>query len=221
MCTRTFGGILVLPGRTWSENAVIGRHSRLLVSSASFPEHLLAACRRGEPAAQEALYAHFAPRLLAVCGRYCRTDAQTEDLVQETFVRVFQLLPTFRGAGVLDAWVRRIAVSLCLDHYRTHFRQGREVDLDHATALSADDADALSQLSEQALIDLIARLPDGYRVVLNLYCIEGYSHGEIAAQLGIEERTSSSQLSKARRLLAQFVRQADAVAKPRPESLVL
>ena len=77
------------------------------MSSASFPEHLLAACRRGEPAAQEALYAWFAPRLLAVCGRYCRSNAQAEDLVQETFVRVFQLLPTFRGAGVLDAWVRR------------------------------------------------------------------------------------------------------------------
>ncbi len=136
-------------------------------------------------------------------------------------MRIFQLLPTFRGAGVLDAWVRRIAVSRCLDHYRTHARQGPEVDLDHATALSADDADALSQLAGQQLIDLIARLPDGYRVVLNLYCIEGYSHAEIAAQLGIEERTSSSQLTKARRLLAQLVRRAETVARPRPQSLVL
>lgn len=188
---------------------------------ATFPTHWLAACRRGEPAAQEALYAWFAPRLLAVCGRYCRSEAQAQDLVQETFVRVFQLLPTFRGAGVLDAWVRRIAVTLCLDHYRAHARQGPEVDLDHATALTADDADALTQLSEQELLDLIARLPDGYRVVFNLYCIEGYSHAEIAAQLGIEEHTSSSQLSKARRLLAQLVRRAETVARPRPHSLVL
>ena len=191
------------------------------MSSASFPDSLLAACRRGEPAAQEALYAHFAPRLLAVCGRYCRTDAQTEDLVQETFVRVFQLLPTFRGAGVLDAWVRRIAVTLCLDHYRAHARHWYDVDLDHAASLTSDDADALTQLSEQELLDLIARLPDGYRIVLNLYCLEGYSHAEIAAQLGIEERTSSSQLSKARRLLAQLVRRADTVSRPRPQSLVI
>lgn len=182
--------------------------------SATFPDHLLAACRRGDPAAQEALYAHFAPRLLAVCGRYCRTDAQAEDLVQETFVRVFQQLPSFRGTGVLDAWVRRIAVSLCLDHYRAHARQWQEVDLDHATALTTDAADALTQLSDQELLALISRLPDGYRVVLNLYCIEGYSHAEIAAQLGIEERTSSSQLSKARRLLAQLVRRADTVSRP-------
>ena len=136
-------------------------------------------------------------------------------------MRVFQLLPTFRGAGVLDAWVRRIAVSLCLDHYRAHARHWRDTDLDHAVALTADDADALSQLAGQELIDLIGRLPDGYRVVLNLYCIEGYAHAEIAAQLGIEERTSSSQLSKARRMLAQLVRRADTIARPRPQSLVL
>ncbi|MBC7448589.1 MAG: sigma-70 family RNA polymerase sigma factor [Hymenobacteraceae bacterium] len=188
---------------------------------ATFSDHLLTACRHGEPAAQEALYAWFAPRLLAVCGRYCRSAAQAEDLVQETFVRVFQLLPTFRGTGVLDAWVRRIAVTLCLDHYRACARHWYDVDLDHAASLTSDDTDALTQLSEQELLDLIARLPDGYRVVLNLYCIEGYSHAEIAAQLGIEERTSSSQLSKARRLLAQLVRRADTVSRPRPQPLVI
>lgn len=192
------------------------------MSTASFPDHLLAACRRGEPAAQEALYAHFAPRLLAVCGRYARHPAQAEDLVQETFVQVFQQLPTFRGAGVLDAWVRRIAVSRCLDYYRAHFRREQaETDLDRAVALTSADADALSQLAGQELITLINALPDGYRVVLNLYCIEGYSHQEIAAQLGIAERTSSSQLFKARRLLAQWVRQAETVSRPRPHPLSL
>ncbi len=189
--------------------------------SPTFPDHLLAACRRGQPAAQEALYAWFAPRLLAVCGRYCRTGAQAEDLVQETFVRVFQLLPTFRGDGPLDAWVRRIAVSLCLDHYRAQARQWVEVDLDRAAHLTAADTDALTRLSEQELLDLIGELPDGYRIVLNLYCIEGYSHAEIGVQLGIDERTSSSQLAKARRLLARRVRHADLISRPRPHSLVL
>ncbi len=178
------------------------------------PEAYLPGCLRHEPAAQEAFYHHFAPRLLHVCVRYARSRVQAEDLVQEAFIRVFARLPQYRADGPLEAWVRRVAISTCLDHYRQQMRRAPELDLDAAADLSSADADALSRLAGHDLVALIARLPDIYRLVLNLYCVEGYSHQEIGEQLGIDERTSSSQLSRARRLLAELVRRSETVLLP-------
>ena len=180
-------------------------------SSPVFPAALVAGCLRAEPAAQEALYRHFAPRVLGVCVRYARSRAQADDWLQETFIRVFGRLEQFRGEGPFDAWVRRVAVTTCLDHYRADAPRWRDEPLEAAADLTSDDADALTNLGQQDLLRLVGRLPDGYRLVLNLYCLEGYSHREIGQQLGIDERTSSSQLFKARRLLAEWVRRAELV----------
>ena len=171
----------------------------------------MADCLRAEPAAQEALYRHFAPRVLGVCVRYARSRAQADDWLQETFIRVFGRLEQFRGEGPFDAWVRRVAITTCLDHYRADAPRWRDEPLEAAADLTSDDADALTNLGQQDLLRLVGRLPDGYRLVLNLYCLEGYSHREIGQQLGIDERTSSSQLFKARRLLAEWVRRAELV----------
>ena len=177
-----------------------------------FPTALLAGCRRAEPAAQEALYRHFAPRLLGICRRYANSRPQADDWLQETFLRVFQRLEQFRGDGPFDAWVRRVAVTTCLDHYRAEAPRWRDEPLEAAADLCADDADALANLQQQDLLRLVAQLPAGYRLVLNLYCLEGYSHREIGQQLGIDERTSSSQLYKARRLLAEWVRRTELIS---------
>ena len=175
----------------------------------SFPESLIPGCRRAEPAAQEALYRHFEGRLLHVCLRYVASRVVAEDLVQETFIRVFQRLGQFCGAGPLEAWVRRIGVNTCLDHCRAEARGWREVDLeDVADDLTSDEADAPARLAGEELVAHIQRLPTIYRLVINLYCIEGYSHAEIGARLGIDEKTSSSQLARARRLLAEQLRRA-------------
>ncbi len=177
-----------------------------------FPDALLAACLRQERVAQEALYRHFAPRLLGVCLRYARSRAHADDLLQETFLRVFERLPQFRHEGSFDGWMRRVAVTTCLDHFRSDAQRWLQTaDLEQAVTLTAEDADALHNLALQDLIHLISTLPDGYRLVLNLYCLEGYSHREIGERLGIDERTSSSQLAKARRLLAERVRRAESV----------
>ncbi len=186
----------------------------MAVSSSVFPAALLAGCQRHEPAAQAALYRHFAPRVLGICRRYARAGAQADDWLQETFLRVFQRLDQFRGEGPFEAWVRRVAVTTCLDHYRAEAGRWRDQPLEAAGDLTTDAADALAHLGQQELLRLIERLPDGYRVVLNLYCIEGYSHKEIGQQLGIDEKTSSSQLFKARRLLAEWVRHAALIASP-------
>jgi RNA polymerase sigma factor (sigma-70 family) len=172
---------------------------------------LLRGCLRHEPAAQEAFYRYFAPCLLHICVRYARSRTQAEDLVQEAFIRVFERLGQYRNEGSLEGWVRRVAVNTCLDHYRAEARRWQEFDLDAAADLSSDDADALSRLAAQDLVALIARLPDHYRLVINLYCVEGYTHKEIGDQLGLDEHTSSSQLSRARRLLAELVRRSERI----------
>ncbi len=176
------------------------------------PETLLAGCLRGESAAQTAFYRHFAPELLGVCLRYahCRADAQ--DILQEGFIRVFEHLPQYQGNGSLAGWLKRVVVTTAVNHYRAELRYWqRTAELTEATHVTADGNDQLSQLSAADLLKMISQLPTGYRVVLNLYCIEGFSHKEIGEQLGIDERTSSSQLHKARRLLQELVRRSELI----------
>jgi RNA polymerase sigma factor (sigma-70 family) len=171
---------------------------------ASVDEALLAACRRGESAAQYVLYQKLASSLLAVCLRYCRTQPEAEDALQETFVKIFTRLDQYRGQGPFEAWAQRIAVTTTLNATRQQRLRHPDssIDLDVLTShLPAPDSTGLEQLAASDLIAVVQALPLGYRTVLNLYAVEGYSHQEIAALLGITESTSKSQLSRARRLL--------------------
>jgi RNA polymerase sigma factor (sigma-70 family) len=178
----------------------------------SSPESYLKGCLRGERAAQEALYHYFAPKVLGICMRYTRTRAQAQDLAQEAMIKVFERLADFRDQGSLAGWVHRLAVRTAIDHYRVQANQRAETDLDEAYDLSSDDTNQLAQLEAQEVLALMNRLPDGYRLVLNLFAVEGYSHKEISEQLGIEEKTSSSQLCKARKLLLEMLRQQETLS---------
>ncbi len=163
-------------------------------------------CLRGERAAQELLYARYAPGLFAVCRRYAPTREQAEDLLQEAFIRGFRALGQYRADGPLEGWLRRIVVRTAINQFHAAAARPRETDLTEAADLSSADHDALAHLSADDLRDVIRQLPDGYRLVLNLYCFEGYAHREIAEMLHIDERTSSSQLAKARRKLLALLR---------------
>ncbi len=138
--------------------------------------------------------------MMAVCLRYARSREEAEDLLQDAFIKVFDGIGDFQFKGSLEGWIRKITVNTALRHYkRSSFRpehNGVEWDIE-----MAEEPDVYGQLEEEDLMRLIARLPDGYRVVFNLYAIEGYSHKEIADMLGIQESTSRSQLVKARKML--------------------
>ena len=180
-------------------------------------EQLLAGCLRGESAAQTAFYGRFAPELFGVCLRYAHSRADAQDILQEGFIRVFERLGQYQGNGALEGWLKRVLVTTAVNHYHAELRYWqRNVELTDAAHVTADGNDALGQLSAAELLALISQLPTGYRLVLNLYCVEGYSHAEIGEQLGIDERTSSSQLHKARRQLQALVRRADQPARIRP-----
>ena len=171
---------------------------------AAVDEALLTACRRGEAAAQQRLYQRLAYGLMGVCLRYCPNRAEAEDALQNTFVKIFTRLDQYRGQGPFEAWARRIAVTTSLHALERHRLRHpvAHADFDALTAdVPAAEPSALEQLAAADLRALLATLPPGYRTVLNLYAVEGYSHQEIGELLGIAEGTSKSQLARARRLL--------------------
>lgn len=162
---------------------------------------LLAACRRHEPAAQRQLYARYAGLLLGVARRYTGALDEAEDILQEAFIKVFTRLKEFRGEGSLEGWMRRIVVNTALNHWQSGQRRRQQLPLDEAPEPSSADADAFDRLGVAEVLALMEQLPDGCRLVLNLYAVDGYSHGEIAELLGIQESTSKAQLSRARKQL--------------------
>jgi RNA polymerase sigma-70 factor (ECF subfamily) len=169
---------------------------------------LVEGCKREDRRAQETLYGRFARRMYAVCLRYARHRLEAQDLMQEGFIRVFDKLSDFRQDGSLEGWIRRIMVHTCINHYRKKAFQNERFGLEHLPE-GSEGPTALENLGEERLMALVQALPDGYRMVFNLFAIEGYDHAEIAEMIGCQESTSRSQLAKARRLLQQRIGESD------------
>ena len=163
---------------------------------------LIRGCLRGSAQCQRRLYEQFAGKMYAVCLRYARTPSDAADILQEGFVKVFTKLEQFQHQGSFEGWIRRIMVNTALRAYQRQRFDQETTGLERLPE-SPVDPDALSALSEGELHGLIARLPEGYRLVFNLVAIEGYSHAEAAELLHIQESTSRSQLTKARRWLCE------------------
>ena len=161
---------------------------------------LVQGCLREDPRCQEHLYARYSRRMYAVCLRYARHELEAQDMLQEGFIRVFDKLKDLRSEAALEGWIRRIMVHTAINHYRRAYNQKERSGLDRLPEGSVPST-ALQGLGEQELMSMIASLPPGYRMVFNLYAIEGYDHAEIAGMLGCGESTSRSQLAKARKML--------------------
>ncbi|RSK34029.1 RNA polymerase sigma factor [Hymenobacter metallilatus] len=168
---------------------------------------LVEGCRRGRPAAQRGLYERLGYQLMGVCLRYCPSRDEAEDALQLTFVKIFTRLDQFRNQGPFEAWARRIAVTTSLNLWHQSRQRGQPLEAEEAADIHHPDGTPFDQLSADDVVRLIHTLPPGYRTVLNLYAIEGYSHAEIGELLGISEGTSKSQLSRARRLLEERLTQ--------------
>ncbi|MDY2832249.1 MAG: RNA polymerase sigma factor [Sodaliphilus pleomorphus] len=168
-------------------------------------------CRRGEAKAQRALYDSYAPRLMATIVRYVGRGDVAQDVLQDTLVRALRGFSQFkwRGKGSLGGWLNRMAVNMSLNYLRDNRHMLQAVSLDERpeAGLVAEEptpAD-VEGLDLAELMRLVEELPTGYRTVFNLYCIEGYSHREIASELGISVNTSSSQLVRAKAMLARKI----------------
>jgi RNA polymerase sigma factor (sigma-70 family) len=155
---------------------------------------------------QRELYQRFAPKMYGVCLRYAGNAEEAEDILQEGFIKVFNKIGSFRSEGSFEGWIRRIFVNTAIEHFR------KKIYLQPITEYEEDTVEGkylsvLDSLAEKDIIQLVQQLSPGYRTVFNMYVVEGYTHKQIAEILGISEGTSKSQLSRAKLILQDLVRQ--------------
>ncbi|MDR1866464.1 MAG: RNA polymerase sigma factor [Bacteroidales bacterium] len=168
-------------------------------------------CKHGDRKAQESVYNLLAAKMFAVCLRYCHNHQEAEDVLHDGFMTVFTKINQFQHSGSFEGWVRRIFVNHALERYRNNAKIPVVEDIDNVDYLLAvpetaeEEEWAAYQLSETELLELIRQLPQQYKMVFNLYVVEGLSHKEISETLGIAEGTSRSNLLRARSILQKQV----------------
>ncbi len=168
-------------------------------------EQMLAGSIKNNAAAQEVLYNRFSPKMLGVCYRFAKNREDAEDMLQEGFIKVFTQLHQYRSEGALEGWIRRIIVHTCINILKKNKKFTDCVDLIHANHIHVKEDMIPSIMQAKQVVECIRILPLGYRTVLNLYAIEGYSHKEISRMLEIEESTSRSQYTRAKAMLEDIL----------------
>ena len=152
-------------------------------------------CIAGNHSAQKVLYHHFSKKLYGICLRYAPNPEDAQDILQDGFLKIYSKLETFKHQGSFEGWLRRIISNTAIEHYRKKVDLKDIEDIESSAAFSIIDD---QNLEVQDILEIIQQMPNGYRMVFNMYGIEGYSHAEIAAKLNISEGTSKSQLARAR-----------------------
>lgn len=179
-------------------------------------KELIKGCQKEDIKCQKELYDRFAPKMLVVCSRYARHQMEAEDILQEGFIKIFDHIQQFKNKGSFEGWIRRIMINTALKNYKKSSYQKEKIGLEDYD-VEIDYPDAVSRISEKELLKMLESLPDGYRVVFNLYAIEGFSHKEIGEKLGINESTSRSQLVKARKALQMKIMQQEKICYEGPK----
>ncbi len=165
-------------------------------------EEIISGCIKGDRKSQEQLYVNYSSRMMVIAMRYTKGTLEAEDVLQESFIKVFKNIGTFKKDASLYYWMKRIVVNTALNHQRSKLYLYPMVDVDHIK----EGPELEYQLGDFELADLlnmIQELPTGCQVIFNLYAIEGYKHHEIAKMLEISEGTSKSQYARAKSLLQE------------------
>jgi RNA polymerase sigma factor (sigma-70 family) len=184
-------------------------------------EYIIAGCLHNEPSAQRELYNRFSPKMLSVCYRFAQSREDAEDMLQEGFIKVFTQIHTFQNKGAFEGWIRRIIVHTCINFLKKYKKFNDSVDIEQAISAHVKEETIPSIMQAKQVTECIRHLPIGYRTVLNLYAIEGYSHREIATMLDIEESTSRSQYTRAKTMLENILIKKNIVEKPKPQFTLL
>ena len=164
---------------------------------------------------QRQLYERFAGKLFVVCKRYVKDPDEAEDVLQDSFVKIYRSIGNFRFECPLEAWLKRIVINTALKHLRKQKPWEHTTDVLEMAPFLPQADQSLPTLNYQYLLGLVSELPPGCRTVFNLYAIEGYTHPEIADLLDIAEGTSKSQYARARNLLQQKLQQDGRPAEDR------
>ncbi|HEX6224924.1 MAG TPA: sigma-70 family RNA polymerase sigma factor [Chryseolinea sp.] len=171
-------------------------------------DELIKGCLRREPHAQRLLYDTYSSKMYAICYRYLKDSMQAEDVLVTSFTKVFEKIGQFKSEGSFEGWIRRIVVNEALTCLRKNRSMYLETELDQVD-YDPNYSNLHDHLEAEDLLRLVKELPAGYRIVFNMYAIDGYSHKEIAESLGISENTSKSQLSRARIYLQKQLKEQE------------
>ncbi len=160
-------------------------------------KNIVDGCISGDRSSQKMLYDRYASKMLGVCMRYAKDRSEAEDMLQEGFIKVFNNIGKFKNEGSFEGWVRKIMVFTAINIYKYRTRKFQEsLDSENEEAVYQDNV--IDQISAKEIVALIQQMPEGYKLVFNLYAVEGYTHKEIGELLGIAEGTSKSQYSRAK-----------------------
>jgi RNA polymerase sigma-70 factor (ECF subfamily) len=167
-------------------------------------KELIEACLNGNPIAQKVLYDTYSSVLFGICLRYSKKEEEAQDILQDSFIKIFTKLDTYQYTGSFEGWLKRIVTNTSIEYYRKKINteQVEEIGFNPYLAVDSDKV-----LEVEELLRMIQELPEGYRIVFNMYAIDGYTHGEIATKLNISEGTSKSQLSRARAYLQRKLKE--------------
>ena len=176
-------------------------------------EQIIEGCLAGKRKSFSLLYKKYASTMLGICMRYCKNRIDAEDVMQDGFLKVFSQVHKFRSEGSFEGWIKRIMINAAIDNYQANLRLSFIQDSLHLheqadppdSTQEDDDLPPEMNIPKEKLMAMIQELPDGYRMVFNLYAIEGFGHKDIAAMLGISESTSKTQLLKARKVLRKKI----------------
>ena len=163
-------------------------------------KELIKGCAEGDRTLQKALYDRYCRKMMAICLRYARSTQEAEDILQEGFIKIFKKIHSFRSEAKLETWITRIIINTALNSHRQKLYMLPMVDVTELQ-IAEDEGINLSDFNLSELIAMVQSLPDGCRIVFNLFAMEGYGHKEIAEMLTISEGTSKSQYNRAKNLL--------------------
>ncbi len=169
-------------------------------------EELIRKCQKKSPRAFDELYRKFSPLVYGICLRYTKCEDDAQDLLQDCFIKIMDKIGEFRFEGSFNGWLHKMTVHEALNYIRLNDKTFEDYGDEYDANMIDFDSDVISSMSAEDLLKLVNALPDGYRVVFNLYVIEGYQHVEIAKMLNITEATSRSQLKKAREFLIGLIK---------------
>ena len=177
-------------------------------------KEIIKGCLTGNRRDQELLYRRHAAKLYSVCMQYSGNNEEARDILQEGFIKIFENLNSYKHEGSFEGWMRRITVNTALEKFRSRYGLYRVDDIDQVPEPDAEpDNQDYAGLEAADLLGIIRELPPKYRMVFNLYAIEGYSHKEISEMINISEGTSKSNLSRARVILQRRVRSFTGIKK--------
>jgi len=167
-------------------------------------QEIIQSCIKKDAKAQKYLYQKYSSVLLGICIRYSRSLKDAEDILQDGFLKIFINIKNYSGKGSFEGWMKRIIINTSITYYNNNlkFKYHSDITEINETDISNQNFET-SEFSQEELLNVINELSDGYRMVFNMFAIEGYKHKEIAKMLGIDINTSKSQFSRARKIVQQ------------------